>query len=89
MDVSVLHDLIIEPLKDKIEQESGKISIDFTKDMDYAIRGVDSGKFSIVIMLNPTKITEIRDMALSGKRMPQKSTYFYPKVLTGLVLNIF
>ena len=89
LDVSVLHDLIIEPLKDKIEQESGKISIDFTKDMDYAIRGVDSGKFSIVIMLNPTKITEIRDMALSGKRMPQKSTYFYPKVLTGLVFNIF
>jgi len=89
LDVSVLHDLIVEPLKDRIEQERGKISIDFTKDMDYAIREVDSGKFSLAIMLNPTKITEIRDMALSGKRMPQKSTYFYPKVLTGLVLNIF
>ena len=89
LDVSVLHDLIVEPLKIKAGHEGRKISIDFTKDMDYAIKEVDGGKYSISIMLNPTKITEIRDMALSGKRMPQKSTYFYPKVLTGLVLNVF
>lgn len=89
LDVNVLHDLIIEPLKSRVEQGEAKISIDFTKDMDYAIRGVDSGRFALAIMLNPTKITEIHDKALSGKRMPQKSTYFYPKVLTGLVLNVF
>lgn len=81
LDVTVLHDLVIAPLR--------KISIDFTKDMDYAIDEVNEGQYSVSVMLNPTRITEIRDMAFAGKRMPQKSTYFYPKVLTGLVINIF
>lgn len=89
LDVSVLHNLIIEPLQKKAEAQGSKISIDFTKDLDYAVKEVDEGRFSLSVMLNPTKVTEIRDMALSGRRMPQKSTYFYPKVLTGLVINVF
>jgi len=84
LDVTLLHDLIIKPLEEK-----SKISIDFTKDMDYAIKEVDNGKFSLSIILNPTKVTQVRDVAFSKKRMPQKSTYFYPKVLTGLVMNVF
>jgi uncharacterized protein (DUF1015 family) len=89
LDVTVLHDLVIAPLKKKIEDAGGKISIDFTKDLDYAINETDRGRYSVSVILNPTKITEIRDVSFSGKRMPQKSTYFYPKVLTGLVINIF
>lgn len=89
LDVTVLHDLAISPLKKKIEDAGGKISIDFTKDLDYAINEVNSGRYSVSIILNPTRITEIRDVSFSGKRMPQKSTYFYPKVLTGLVINVF
>ncbi|HDP16314.1 MAG TPA: DUF1015 family protein, partial [Candidatus Omnitrophica bacterium] len=89
LDVTVLHDLVISPLKKKIEDAGGKISIDFTKDPYYAINEVDRGRYSVAVMLNPTKITEIRDVSFSGKRMPQKSTYFYPKVLTGLVINVF
>ena len=57
--------------------------------MDYAISEVDKGRFSFAILLNPVKIAEIRDVAFLGNRMPQKSTYFYPKVLTGLVINVF
>jgi uncharacterized protein (DUF1015 family) len=89
LDVTALHDLIIGPLQKKVEKRHGKISVDFTKDLDYAIKVVDSGKFSLSIILNPTKVTEVRDVAFSGRRMPQKSTYFYPKVLTGLVINVF
>lgn len=89
LDVAVLHDFVIAPLQKKIEAGGGKISIDFTKDMDYAINEVAQGRHSVSMMLNPTKITQIRDMAFAGKRMPQKSTYFYPKVLTGLVINVF
>ena len=40
-------------------------------------------------ILNPTKVAEIRDVALAGEKMPQKSTYFYPKLITGLVMNKF
>jgi len=89
LDVTVLHDLIVEPLKKKVGTQGAEILIDFTKDLDYAVGEVDAGRFSLLILLNPTKITEIRDVAFSGKRMPQKSTYFYPKVLTGLVINVF
>jgi uncharacterized protein (DUF1015 family) len=81
LDVSIAKNLIIDPL--------GKIFIDFTKDLDYAIKEVNSKKFGFAILVNPVKITEIRDVAFRGSRMPQKSTYFYPKVLTGLVINIF
>jgi uncharacterized protein (DUF1015 family) len=89
LDVTILHSLIIEPLQDKVEKESGMFSIDFTKDLDYAINEVDKGRFSLCIILNPTKVTQVRDVAFSGRRMPQKSTYFYPKVLTGLAINMF
>lgn len=91
LDVIVLHDLIVEPLRKKVRTttQGREILIDFTKDSDYAVGEVDAGRTSLLIMLNPTKITEIRDVAFSGKRMPQKSTYFYPKVLTGLVMNVF
>ncbi|MDP2911120.1 MAG: DUF1015 domain-containing protein [Candidatus Omnitrophota bacterium] len=81
MDVTIAKNLIIDPL--------GKISIDFTKDLDYAVKEVDKGNFSFAILVNPVKIREIRDVAFLGRRMPQKSTYFYPKVLTGLVINVF
>jgi len=89
LDVTLLRDLIIRPLEEKMAQTNGKISIDFTKDLDYAITQVDEGKSSLSIILNPTKVTQVRDMAFSRRRMPQKSTYFYPKVLTGLVINVF
>ena len=81
LDVTIAKNLIIEPLQ--------KIFIDFTKDLDYAIKEVDKGDFSFAILVNPVKIREIRDVAFLGNRMPQKSTYFYPKVLTGLVINVF
>lgn len=81
LDVDIAKDLIINPL--------GKIFIDFTKDLDYAIKEVNKDKYSFAVLVNPVKIEEIRDVAFLGNRMPQKSTYFYPKVLTGLVINVF
>jgi uncharacterized protein (DUF1015 family) len=41
----------------------------------------------LALLLNPTPPAAIRDVALAGDRMPQKSTYFYPKLLTGLTIN--
>ena len=46
-----------------------------------------SGKSQCAFLLNPTRVTEIRDVAAAGEKMPQKSTYFYPKLITGLVMN--
>ena len=61
----------------------GKVPVWFEE----AIRQVDSGKFQCSFILNPTRVTEIRDVAAEGEKMTQKSTYFYPKMITGMVMN--
>ncbi len=52
-----------------------------------AVGEVDGGRARCAFILNPTKVEEIKDVALDGEKMPQKSTYFYPKLITGLVMN--
>ncbi|MBI4714986.1 MAG: DUF1015 family protein, partial [Nitrospirae bacterium] len=52
-----------------------------------AIREFRDGKYQLVFLLNPTRMEEIIEVAGAGDRMPQKSTYFYPKLLTGLVIK--
>jgi uncharacterized protein (DUF1015 family) len=41
----------------------------------------------IAFFLNPTKVYQVRDVSLAGETMPSKSTFFYPKLLSGLVIN--
>ncbi|MBW2569422.1 MAG: DUF1015 domain-containing protein [Deltaproteobacteria bacterium] len=52
-----------------------------------AIKEVASGRCDISFILNPTKIEQVRNIAREGLTMPRKSTYFYPKVITGQVIN--
>jgi len=84
LDVTVIHRLIIEhtlgvrdPHKD----------ICYTRDGQEGIRLVNRGKYQAVLFLRPTTVRQVQKIASSGKRMPHKSTYFYPKLLTGLVIN--
>jgi uncharacterized protein (DUF1015 family) len=41
----------------------------------------------MAFLMNSTRMTQVRDVANAGEKMPQKSTYFYPKLLSGLVIN--
>lgn len=88
LDVSVLHSLVLEEIFgiDK-ENMAKQINLKYTKLFDDAIKGVDDGKYQCSFVLNPTRVTEIRDVAAAGEKMPQKSTYFYPKMITGMVMN--
>ena len=88
LDVTVLHTLILEKIFgiDK-ENMAQQINLTYTKYFSEAIEGVNSGEFQCAFILNPTRVTEIRDVALAGEKMPQKSTYFYPKMITGMVMN--
>ena len=52
-----------------------------------AVSEVESGKYQMVFLLNPTKMEHVKEVAGNSLVMPRKSTYFYPKVLTGLVFN--
>ncbi|MEE1319898.1 MAG: DUF1015 domain-containing protein [Ruminococcus sp.] len=88
LDVSVLHTLVLEKIFgiDK-ENMANQINLTYTKFFEEAISLVDKGEFQCSFVLNPTRVTEIRDVAAAGEKMPQKSTYFYPKMITGMVMN--
>lgn len=62
-------------------------SVWFSEDANEAEREVQAGRARYAILLNPVPIATILDLAEEGERMPQKSTFFYPKVPTGLVFN--
>ena len=88
LDVTVLHTLVLEKIFGiDAENMAKQINLTYTRLFDEAVEGVKNGKFQCAFILNPTRVTEIRDVAAAGEKMPQKSTYFYPKLITGLVMN--
>jgi len=58
----------------------------YTKDIDRVMHLVDFQQADAGFILNPVKISQLRAIALNGERMPPKTTYFYPKVLSGLTV---
>lgn len=88
LDVSVLHTLILEQLL-KIDKENmaNQKNLIYTRDIDEAVNAVDTGSADCAFMIAATKVEEIAAVAAAGEKMPQKSTYFYPKLITGLVMN--
>ncbi len=82
IDVTILHKLIFEKLLciDKFEYEI---------DAKLVIKKLNNNAFHAAFFLNPTKVHDVRAVALAGQRMPPKSTYFYPKLLTGMVIYKF
>ncbi|HEV8540265.1 MAG TPA: DUF1015 domain-containing protein [Nitrospiraceae bacterium] len=86
LDVSVLHRLIIDPIcRAPLDEQS----LLYMKDAQEALDTVKSGTAEAALLLNPTKVSEVQAVAAAGDRMPHKSTYFFPKPLTGLVMNVF
>ena len=88
LDVAVLHKMLIEPcFKIKVIEKSS--AIDFTRDPQEARGRVDKGNFDLALFLRPTSLNEMILASKKGLKMPQKSTYFYPKLLSGLVFHRF
>jgi hypothetical protein len=86
LDVSILHQQVVARLcPTQNEQEA----IVYTKDAHEALDWVRNGTGQAALLLNPTKVSEVQAVASAGERMPHKSTYFFPKPLTGLVMNVF
>jgi uncharacterized protein (DUF1015 family) len=59
----------------------------YARDAAQALALVDSGEFDVAFLLRPTPVEQVREIAAAGVNMPPKSTYFFPKVPTGLVMN--
>ncbi|MEW6621407.1 MAG: DUF1015 domain-containing protein [bacterium] len=86
LDVSILQTVVINHILKITDIEA---HIGYTHNEKEAILLVDEGKYNLAFFLNPTRISQLKEMSLKHELMPQKSTYFYPKLLTGLVMNKF
>jgi uncharacterized protein (DUF1015 family) len=84
LDVSLLHDVLLEKVLGLDVRED---TIAFTQDDAAAVDLVERQEYQVAFLLNPTRVEQIVEPAMAGQRMPRKSTYFYPKLFTGIVMH--
>jgi uncharacterized protein (DUF1015 family) len=88
LDTGVLETLV---LKNALGLSDDDIShfngLFYARDTAEALAKVSSGEFEAAFLMRPTPVDQVRDIAAAGENMPPKSTFFYPKLLTGLLLN--
>lgn len=88
LDVSVLQNLVLEPhlgITPEVLAKSDRVT--YTIDEAEALEQVVAGEAQAAFILNATPLSQVWEAAVAGVTMPQKSTYFAPKLLTGLVIN--
>jgi uncharacterized protein (DUF1015 family) len=86
VDAGLLHAVLFrEVLRIPADREGAEVS--YTQDEAAAFGRVASGAARLAVFLNPTPIEQVEAVAATGRRLPPKSTYFYPKLLTGLVFH--
>lgn len=86
LDVAILHLFIIQNVLALCDEDD---NIEFIKSAEEAANLVKKGKYKIAFFLNPTLVTQVKKVAQAGEKMPRKATYFYPKPISGLVINKF
>jgi uncharacterized protein (DUF1015 family) len=87
LDVNILNTLILEQILGITEEQlSLSTSITYTKDVEEALARVRSGEMQVALILNPTALSDVITIAENDEKMPRKSTHFYPKPVSGLVL---
>ena len=88
MDVSVLTHLIMMKLLGFTQNElDDATKVDYSTTLEQAAAAVEGGAADLAFLLNPTKIDQVQRVSEDGLIMPRKSTYFYPKIVSGLVLH--
>ena len=88
LDVTTLHLLILEHILGIPQEEQVKgEAISYSQDEEKVLKAVDKEDYQAAFILNPPKPEEILTVTQNGEKMPQKTTYFYPKLITGLVIN--
>ena len=87
LDVNILHEGILDPLLGiGAEELSSQNYVEYFRDPGELIAKVRKGELQAGFLLNATRLGQVREISDLGQKMPQKSTDFYPKLLTGLVL---
>jgi uncharacterized protein (DUF1015 family) len=88
LDVTILHALLLEgALGIDAQAQEAQRNLRYVKGERELLRVVRDGEAQLGFLLNATRIEEVKSVAEKDEKMPQKSTFFYPKLVTGLVLN--
>ena len=87
-DVAVLHSGILEALLGITpEAQAAKTNLWYPQDASAALADLRGGKGDVLFLMNATPVHDVREVAEAGQVMPQKSTFFYPKIPTGLAIH--
>lgn len=87
LDVVLLHRLLLEKvLRVSAEAVAAEKHVAYERETDAAIAAVDRGEAQMACLLNPVRVQQVAEIALAGDVLPQKSTDFYPKLLSGLAI---
>ena len=88
VDVTILTETVLRPLLgiDQATLDAGE-RVAFTEDIQEAWQRTESGEYRLAFLVNPVRVEQVSAVADAAELMPQKSTFFYPKLPTGLVLN--
>ncbi len=88
LDVSILHEGILDRMLGiSKEAQEAKTNLSYIKNFHQAVAARTQGDHQLVVLMNPTPVDQVAAVCKSGGKMPQKSTYFYPKILSGLTIN--
>jgi len=88
LDVSILQYIVLQGILGfSLDDISAQKGLRYLKSDAAVMESVEKNEVQVAFVLQATRLDEMRDVCLNGEKMPQKSTYFYPKLVTGLVLN--
>jgi uncharacterized protein (DUF1015 family) len=89
LDVALLHGVVFEHIfKMSRESQEKQEHLRYEKDAAKSIARVETGEAQLAFIMNPTRMEQVRQISEEGEVMPQKSTYFYPKLIDGLGLQL-
>ena len=88
LDTGVLETLILKGTLGLSDDDISHLhDFGYARDAEQALALIDAGAYDAAFLLRPTPVAQVREVAASGESMPPKSTYFFPKLLTGLLFN--
>jgi uncharacterized protein (DUF1015 family) len=88
LDAAILEELVLKGILGMSTDDiAAKRGIGYTPSIDQALSKLDAGDYQAAFLLRPTPVEQVRAVAAEGETMPPKSTYFFPKLLTGIVFN--
>jgi uncharacterized protein (DUF1015 family) len=88
LDTAILEKLLLERTLGLSEEDiSHERGLGYARDAGEAIAAVRSGDYEVAFLLRPTPVEQVKAVAAAGETMPPKSTYFHPKLLSGLLFN--